>query len=139
MHSRRRNMGSKGKGALVRRAVTRFEDVVCESPDLQGLYGTHARTADAVAEILRPLLESEASERFVALLLNGKHRVTGFADISRGTLTSSLVHPREVFGPALRDVAAALIVAHNHPSGDPEPSMEDIEVTKRLREAGQLL
>jgi DNA repair protein RadC len=49
------------------------------------------------------------------------------------------VHPREVFAPALRELAAAIIVAHNHPSGDPEPSMEDIEVTKRLSEAGKLL
>lgn len=132
-------MGSTRRGTLVRRVVSRFEEVVCESPELEGLYGTHARTAQAVASILRPLLEGETSERFVALLLNGKHRVVGFADVSRGTLTSSLVHPREVFAPALRELAAAVIVAHNHPSGDPEPSVEDIEVTRRLREAGQIL
>jgi len=132
-------MGSKEKGTLVRRVVSRFEDVVCESPELRGLYGSHARMPGAVAGLLRPHLEHETSERFVALLLNGKHRVMGFAEVSRGTLTSSLVHPREVFAPALRELAAALIVAHNHPSGDPEPSMEDIEVTKRLSEAGKIL
>jgi len=135
----RRNMGSKGKGTLVRRVVTRFEDVVCESPELEELYGAQARAAGPVAALLRPLLENETSERFVALLLNGKHRVMGFAEVSRGTLTASLVHPREVFAPALRELAAALIVAHNHPSGDPEPSQEDLEVTKRLHEAGQIL
>lgn len=133
-------MGSSRKGSsLVRRVVSRLEDVVCESPSLAQVYGAQTRTAEAVATLLRPLLEREPSEVFVALLLNGKHRVTGFAEVSRGTLTSSLVHPREVFGPALREVAAAVIVAHNHPSGDPEPSHEDLEVTRRLREAGVLL
>jgi DNA repair protein RadC len=134
-------MGSsrKGKKAVVRRVVSKLEDVVCESPDLGEVYGAQARTKEGVARLLRPLLENEPSERFVALLLNGKHRVTGFVEVSRGTLTASLVHPREVFGPALREVAAAVIVAHNHPSGDPEPSHEDLEVTRRLRDAGQLL
>ncbi|MCA9573523.1 MAG: JAB domain-containing protein, partial [Myxococcales bacterium] len=59
--------------------------------------------------------------------------------VSVGTLTTSLVHPREVFGPALSDAAAALIVVHNHPSGDPSPSQEDVEITKRLIEVGRLL
>ena len=58
---------------------------------------------------------------------------------SQGTLTASLVHPREVFRPALREGAAALVVAHNHPSGDPSPSAEDQEVTRRLVQAGALL
>ena len=134
-------MGSsrKSKKALVRRVVSKLEDVVCESPELGEVYDAQLRTAEAVASLLRPLLENEPSERFVALLLNGKHRITGFVEVSRGTLTTSLVHPREVFGPALREVAAAVIVAHNHPSGDPEPSQEDLEVTRRLREAGQLV
>ena len=134
-------MGSsrKGKSIHVRRVVSKLEDVVCESPALREVYGAQARTAEAVARLLRPLLEHEPTELFVALLLNGKHRVTGFAEVSRGTLTTSLVHPREVFGPALREAAAAIIVAHNHPSGDPEPSLEDLEVTRRLYEAGKLL
>jgi len=132
-------MGSKKKGTLIRRVVLRFEDVVCESPELAALYGSQLRAPGAVAGLLRPHLEHETVERFVALFLNGKHRIMGFTEVSRGTLTSSLVHPREVFAPALRELAAALIVAHNHPSGDPEPSFEDIEVTKRLSEAGKLL
>lgn len=60
-------------------------------------------------------------------------------EISRGTLTASLVHPREVFGPAIRMGAAAIILAHNHPSGDTTPSEEDQTVTKRIHEAGMLL
>lgn len=129
---------SKGEG-LVRRVVSRLEDVICESPVLTGLYGEQARAPAEVALMLRPILGQEPVEVFVVLLLSGKHRVTGYAEVSRGTLTSSLVHPREVFGPALREAAAAIIVAHNHPSGDPEPSAEDVAVTKRLRDAGRLL
>ncbi len=125
--------------AQVRRVVSRFEEVVCESAPLQSLYGKRPGSAALVEALVAPFLAHEPVEVFVALLLDGKHRVTGFAEVSRGTLTSSLVHPREVFGPALRMGCAALIVVHNHPSGDPEPSSEDREVTKRLAEAGRLL
>ncbi len=78
-------------------------------------------------------------ERFFALLLDGRHRLLREVVVSQGTLTASLVHPREVFRPALREGAAALVLAHNHPSGDPTPSPEDREVTDRLVEAGGLL
>jgi DNA repair protein RadC len=78
-------------------------------------------------------------EEFHLLLLDGRHRVLREIMASRGTLTASLVHPREVFRPALREGAAALVVVHNHPSGDPAPSHEDREVTRRLVQAGALL
>jgi DNA repair protein RadC len=78
-------------------------------------------------------------EHFVVLLLDGRHRMMGEAQISQGTLTASLVHPREVFRLAVRSAAAALVLVHNHPSGDPTPSAEDRDVTRRLREAGELL
>ena len=68
----------------------------------------------------------------MVLLLDGRHRVLREEVISQGTLTASLVHPREVFRPALREAAAALVLVHNHPSGDPSPSREDREVTVRL-------
>jgi DNA repair protein RadC len=84
-------------------------------------------------------LRDAACERFLVLLLDGRHRVLGEATVSQGTLTASLVHPREVFGPAIRRSAAALVLVHNHPSGDPAPSAEDRSVTARLREAGELL
>ena len=124
---------------VVRRVVSKLEEVVCESVALDAIYGHQTRGPATVAEMLRPLLEAEPIEVFVSILLNGKHRVFALAEVSRGTLTTSLVHPREVFGSALRMSAAAVIVAHNHPSGDPEPSVEDIEVTRRLRDAGKLL
>ena len=72
-------------------------------------------------------------------MLDGKHRLRVRELVSVGTLTGSLVHPREVFRTAVRDGAAAIVVAHNHPSGDPEPSAEDIEVTRRLTQAGRWL
>jgi DNA repair protein RadC len=79
------------------------------------------------------------SERFHALLLDGRHRVMGEVLVSQGTLTASLVHPREVFRAAIRRAAAALVLVHNHPSGDPAPSAEDRQVTDRLVKAGELL
>jgi len=92
-----------------------------------------------VAAAFRPRLRDAAHERFVAVLLDGRHRVLRDVVVSQGTLTASLVHPREVFRPALREAAAALILVHNHPSGDPSPSREDAEVTRRLARAGRLL
>ena len=72
-------------------------------------------------------------------MLDGKGRLMREVRISEGTLTASLVHPREVFRCAIREAAAALILVHNHPSGDPEPSPEDTTLTGRLRAAGELL
>jgi DNA repair protein RadC len=84
-------------------------------------------------------LRDAPHERFLVLLLDGRHRVIREVVTSQGTLTASLVHPREVFRPALREAAAALILVHNHPSGDPAPSREDREVTVRLARAGDIL
>lgn len=78
-------------------------------------------------------------EHFYVVLLNTKHYVVGVELISIGTLNGSMVHPREVFRAAIRRGAAALILVHNHPSGDPSPSPEDVQVTRRLVEAGRLL
>ncbi|MBI4387366.1 MAG: DNA repair protein RadC [Elusimicrobia bacterium] len=78
-------------------------------------------------------------EHVVTLYLNVRHREIGCETVSIGTLTASLIHPREVFSPALAYRAAGVLVAHNHPSGDPEPSPEDRDVTRRLRQAGEIL
>jgi DNA repair protein RadC len=84
-------------------------------------------------------LRTEQREHFTALYLNARHQVMKRHTVSIGTLTASLVHPREVFGPALRLRAAAVVVVHNHPSGDPEPSPEDCALTERLKEGAKLL
>jgi len=78
-------------------------------------------------------------ELFLTLLLDTKQRLTGVGLVSVGTLDASLVHPREVFKPAVVGNAAAVICVHNHPSGDPTPSREDHEITTRLAEAGRVL
>lgn len=78
-------------------------------------------------------------ESFHVLLLDGRHRLIACEVVSVGTLTASLVHPREVFRSAIREAAAAVVLVHNHPSGDPAPSGEDRAVTERLRSVGELL
>ncbi len=93
--------------------------------------------ADVYAHF-RPLA-MEAVETFHAVLLDHKHRVLRTVEISRGTLTASLVHPRAVYRPVILEAAAAVLFVHNHPSGDPAPSREDIDITRRLREVGDLV
>lgn len=78
-------------------------------------------------------------EHFCALLLNTKHQVLAKETISIGTLNSSIVHPRELYKTAIKRNAAAVILVHNHPSGDPNPSKEDREITRRLQEAGSII
>jgi len=103
------------------------------------LRGVALRGGGDVYGLLAPKVRDLRKEVFLALLLDGKNRLIREERVSEGSLTSSIVHPREVFAPAIRESAAALIVAHNHPSGDPTPSREDLEVTARLAEAGRLL
>ncbi len=78
-------------------------------------------------------------EHFLVLLLDAKNTFLGYNTVSIGTLTSNLVHPREVFAAIVLEKAAAIIFLHNHPSGDPTPSAEDIHITKRLREICDLM
>ena len=97
------------------------------------------RDPAGVVEYLRPLIDDEPKEKFAAVLLDGRHRSIGTQIVSVGTLTASLVHPREVFRAAIAKSAAAIILAHNHPSGDPKPSTEDLEITDRLMRAGTIV
>ncbi len=89
--------------------------------------------------LLRGRIANLDRENFVVVLLNTKNEVIEFPTISVGTLSASLVHPREVFKPAIRASAAGIILAHNHPSGKVEPSREDREVTGRLKEAARII
>ncbi len=101
--------------------------------------GAALRSPEDVFRHFGARLRRLTQERFVVVFLDGRHRVLGEETVSQGTLTASLVHPREVFRPALRASAAALILVHNHPSGDPTPSAEDRAVTERLTRAGEIL
>ena len=84
-------------------------------------------------------LEKAAEEIFCALFLNTKNKIIGATEVSHGTLNASLVHPRELFKKALFHNAAAVIIGHNHPSGNPQPSHEDILIFKKLKAAGEML
>ncbi len=92
-----------------------------------------------VERLLRGRIANLDRENFVVVLLNTKNEVIETSTVSVGTLSASLVHPREVFKPAVRASAASVVLAHNHPSGKVEPSREDREVTKRLGEAAGIL
>lgn len=96
-------------------------------------------TPDSAAALLAPLLETEAVEVFGMLLLNTKLEPLAWHVLSRGTLDATLVHPRDAIKAACLGNAAAVVVGHNHPSGDPEPSAADIAATLRLREAFALV
>jgi len=97
------------------------------------------RSPQDVANLMMEDLRYHTQEHFVCLYLNTKNQVIGKETIFIGSLNSSIVHPREVFKEAIRRSSASLICLHNHPSGDPTPSREDIEVTRRLLEAGKII
>lgn len=102
------------------------------------------RDPEKAYRLLRPVIEAatagNSQEAFFVILLNTKNRVMGVpAECHRGLLDSCPVHQREVFRMAVRESAASVILAHNHPSGDPTPSREDIEITRRLIDAGNIL
>ncbi|MCB1124561.1 MAG: DNA repair protein RadC [Verrucomicrobiae bacterium] len=94
---------------------------------------------EAVFEFVSPLTHGLSVEKFWTLCLNRKNRLLREIEVTVGTANSSLVHPREVFRDAVRLGSSAIIVFHNHPSGDPAPSSADIQVTRRLREAAQIM
>jgi DNA repair protein RadC len=94
---------------------------------------------ESVVKAIRASIKDKAKEHFKLILLNPRNKIIGISTISIGTLNASLVHPREVFKDAIMHTAASVVLAHNHPSGDPEPSEDDITITKRLIEAGKIL
>jgi DNA repair protein RadC len=96
-------------------------------------------TPDAVYRHFLPLVTGMEVEKFWILCLNRKHRLIKRAEITSGTATSSLAHPREVFREAIRINASAIVAAHNHPSGDPQPSKADIEITRQLTAAAKVI
>jgi len=120
------------------------------SPTVHGGYQAFSRSAtglsesitgaDRVAELARDIIPpTEAREWCVCFYLNSRNAVLRSEVVSVGTLNASLIHPREVFAPAIEARAAAVIMVHNHPSGDPSPSTEDQSITRRLHECGRIL
>jgi DNA repair protein RadC len=97
------------------------------------------RSPEDVARMMIPRLRDASKELFLVLLLDSKNGIRGEVELTRGTLNASLVHPREVYKAAIDRLAASIIVVHNHPSGNPEPSHEDLEITRQLSEAGKII
>lgn len=95
--------------------------------------------SDIVANYMSAISHASSVEKFWVLCLNQKNRLLKRVEVTSGTATSSLVHPREVYRAAIHVNAAAIIAVHNHPSGDPAPSRADIEVTRRLRDAAKVV
>jgi DNA repair protein RadC len=97
------------------------------------------KTPEDVASLVRSRLKGKKKEYFLAILLDTRSQLIKIAEISIGSLDSSIVHPREVFKEAISASAASVIFAHNHPSGDPQASADDVNLTKRLAKAGEIV
>jgi len=109
-----------------RAQVVKRKDIVIKGPE-------------DITELVMPQMRHLEQEHLRVVCLNGKNRVLAITTVFVGTLDTSLVHPREVFKEALRRTAKSIILVHNHPSGLPEPSKEDIEITKRIAQAGKVI
>jgi DNA repair protein RadC len=138
----RRIFGEEGQAAVktvrlrsIRMAFSR-ETVREDLPDY--IQTTRYTSPRQVYEMFSDL-RLETKEHFIALHLDGKNRIVCFDRVSVGSLNQSIVHPREVFKGAILSSAAAIILMHNHPTGDPTPSQEDLAITRRLAEVGELV
>jgi DNA repair protein RadC len=103
--------------------------------------GNRTASSEDVVRVSKPIfadLDAD-KEHFVLLALNNKNRINGYKVVTTGTLTASLIRPADVFSAALYLAAAAVVFVHNHPSGDPAPSLEDQDITRRLKECGEML
>lgn len=105
-----------------------------ESRSIEVIHGP-----EDAAHFAMPYFRQEQKEHFAILMLNTKNHILGLQDVSIGSLTASIVHPREVFETAILHHSAAIILLHNHPSGDPTPSKEDISVTQRIEKASKVM
>ena len=120
-------------------ALTAVLELARRLEDGAALRGRQVCSSQDAYHLLRPRLSLRDHEAFFALALDAKHRALSVHQVAQGSATSVEVHPREVYAVAVREAGAALIVAHNHPSGDPEPSPQDCSLTNRLVEAGEIL
>jgi len=123
------------KAIQLKAAIELGKRIAKSSPQDKFAIRSPQDVADYIMEDVRYLKQ----EHFITLLLDTKNHVIGKETISVGSLNASIVHPREVFKPAIKKSASSIIAIHNHPSGDPTPSREDIEVTKRLSQAGNII
>ena len=132
------------KVLLENNRTTRFKVIKAVYEKLTIQEGTEQYVSKTISDAqtvyaLFSFLQQETKEHFIALHLDVKNRILCIDRVSAGTMTCSLIHPREVFKTALLSSAASLLLIHNHPSGDPAPSREDISITEKLKGAGELM
>ena len=120
-------------------SIPGFRIALVREPGVKLAERPEMRQPAAAACVLAEYIGEADRELFVIALLTIRYRVLGLHTVSVGCLSSSLVHPREVFKPAILAGSSAVLLAHNHPSGDPEPSAEDLALTRRLAAAGTIL
>ena len=122
--------------------IKEFQLLVKDKPvvpaEIQPFVGISFRCSSDIFRAFGQLAEMPV-ESFLVVHLDSKNRMVGMTTCSIGSMTSSLVHPRDVFRPAIANMTAGLIFIHNHPSGDPAPSDEDLQITKRLCEVGKVI
>lgn len=132
-------MATKYKGVqLYKVSLVRDGKLTYDTPE-QATLGQKVNSPADAAKVLAPIFQGSDREIFAVAMLDVKKAIIGINIASVGTLSSSLVHPREVFKPAILASAHSILVAHNHPSGDTTPGKKDIITTKRLKEAGELI
>lgn len=132
------------KRVNTRYSISKVKEIVWKLRDVEDVPEGFSREAiignpEDFVSMFRWLFKDEIKEKFVVAILNTSNHVQAIEIVTQGTLNSSLVHPREVFRPAIVFSAASIIVCHNHPSGNPEPSQEDIAITKQLQEASRII
>ena len=121
-----------------RTVVWKFQETHESLPELADKPSVVIRSPEDLVRSYASLFKDQVRERFVVFWLNSTNKVLGFEVITEGTLNSSLVHPREVFRGSIVATAASILIAHNHPSENPEPSQEDLAITKQIVEAGKI-
>lgn len=129
----------KGIGTAKAAQINAVMELSCRISALQNKERDLVSNPIQAAELLAPELKFLQQEVLKAILLDVKNKVIAVPEISRGGLSSSIVHPREVFKEAIRRSSAALILVHNHPSGDPTPSADDLSITKKLVKSGKII
>jgi len=123
----------------IRTVSWKFKESIELDRELADKRSITIRTPADLFQNYSALFKDQVRERFIVFWLNSANKVTGFEIISEGILNSSLTHPREVFRGAIVATAASLIIAHNHPSENPEPSQEDIAITKQIVDSGKII
>lgn len=123
----------------IRTVSWRFKESIELAPEFNGVRNVKVFAPINIFNNYRSLFAGQVRERFVVFWLSSANKVLSFEVVTEGLLNSSLVHPREVFRGAILTTAASIIIAHNHPSDNPEPSREDISITKQIVEAGKIM